>query len=199
MTRMLLDKPPLPHHFSSRRLQDTSPLASPDTAGLNETKLIDEVDRELTRIERLWNEYKISEDADENERMRRVQFNSGLLSQYERGLTRSASACMSRSTSEWAPKITVPKPFKMTLREAKTAQAKKNKMNSLKKETELQKERKADKELKEVHSKFKAQPVPAHVYIPLFEQQKRSCQVRDKSARSFRFRVAIYLKNKERL
>ncbi|XP_048858317.1 protein FAM161A [Brienomyrus brachyistius] len=64
--------------------------------------------------------------------------------------------------------ITVPKPFRMTLREAE----KKQRIVRSRSEVELENAmlRKQLEELTECQKKFHASPVPAHVYLPLYEE-----------------------------
>ena len=66
---------------------------------------------------------------------------------------------------EWTPKITVPQPFSMSIREATTP---KQKPRSLKlaEEEQLQKAAQEEAELK---NKFRASPVPASTFLPLYE------------------------------
>ncbi|KAL5008569.1 hypothetical protein ScPMuIL_014150 [Solemya velum] len=68
--------------------------------------------------------------------------------------------------SEWRYKLTIPKPFNMTLREAKKERRKTQAMVELDNE-------KRNKELQEeveCQKKFKARPVPAHIYFPLYDE-----------------------------
>nr|XP_023680730.1 protein FAM161A isoform X2 [Paramormyrops kingsleyae] len=66
------------------------------------------------------------------------------------------------------PQITVPKPFRMTLREAE----KKQRIVRSRLEVELENAmlRKQLEELTECQKKFHASPVPTHVYLPLYEE-----------------------------
>ena len=67
---------------------------------------------------------------------------------------------------EWKHKITIPKPFHMSLREAN----KEPKQSRAAIELEMQREEAARKEEAECQKKFKAQPVPAHIYMPLYDE-----------------------------
>ena len=67
---------------------------------------------------------------------------------------------------EWKHRITIPKPFKMTVRE--NAQSKKK--SKAIEEFEIQRQMKQMAEEAECQKKFKAAPVPAHVYIPLYDE-----------------------------
>uniref|UniRef100_A0A8D1NVY5 FAM161 centrosomal protein B n=1 Tax=Sus scrofa TaxID=9823 RepID=A0A8D1NVY5_PIG len=73
-----------------------------------------------------------------------------------------------RSISSWASSITVPQPFRMTLREArKKAQWLASPASF---EHERQQAQKQGQEEAECHRQFRAQPVPAHVYLPLYQE-----------------------------
>ncbi|XP_062947454.1 protein FAM161B isoform X3 [Cynocephalus volans] len=73
-----------------------------------------------------------------------------------------------RSVSSWASSITVPQPFRMTLREAqKKAQWLASPASF---EQERQQAQRQGQEEAECHRQFRAQPVPAHVYLPLYQE-----------------------------
>ncbi|XP_047720678.1 protein FAM161B isoform X1 [Prionailurus viverrinus] len=73
-----------------------------------------------------------------------------------------------RSISSWASTITVPRPFRMTLREArKKAQWLASPASFEQERTQAQ--RQAQEEA-ECQRQFRAQPVPAHVYLPLYQE-----------------------------
>ncbi|XP_032200868.1 protein FAM161B [Mustela erminea] len=73
-----------------------------------------------------------------------------------------------RSISSWVSSITVPRPFRMTLREAQ------KKAQWLASPASFEQERKQaqrqGQEEAECHRQFRAQPVPAHVYLPLYQE-----------------------------
>lgn len=71
----------------------------------------------------------------------------------------------------WRHRLTIPKPFSLTLREEKKAKKKSKSMIEFEQKL-LQKHLEEEEECKK---KFKARPVPAHVYLPLFDEiQDRS-------------------------
>lgn len=73
-----------------------------------------------------------------------------------------------RSISSWASSITVPQPFRMTVREAqKKAQWLASPASF---ELERQQAQRQGQEEAECHRQFRAQPVPAHVYLPLYQE-----------------------------
>ncbi|XP_006046648.3 protein FAM161B isoform X1 [Bubalus bubalis] len=73
-----------------------------------------------------------------------------------------------RSISSWVSSITVPQPFRMTMREArKKAQWLASPASF---EPERRQAEKQGQEEAECHRQFRAQPVPAHVYLPLYQE-----------------------------
>lgn len=81
---------------------------------------------------------------------------------------------------EWIPSITVPKPFTMTLREATKEKRKTRSMQMLEEELVLKK----SMEEVELNKKFRAQPVPATTFLPLYDDimeknKRRSEHVRE--------------------
>ncbi|XP_048218852.1 protein FAM161B [Perognathus longimembris pacificus] len=80
----------------------------------------------------------------------------------------SAPPSQRRSVSSWASSITVPKPFHMTLREARKKAQWLASPASFEQER-LQAQRQGQEEA-ECHRQFRAQPVPAHVYLPLYQE-----------------------------
>uniref|UniRef100_A0A8C9LTT9 FAM161 centrosomal protein B n=1 Tax=Piliocolobus tephrosceles TaxID=591936 RepID=A0A8C9LTT9_9PRIM len=73
-----------------------------------------------------------------------------------------------RSVSSWASSITVPRPFRMTLREARKKAEWLGSPASF--EQERQRAQRQGEEEAECHRQFRAQPVPAHVYLPLYQE-----------------------------
>ena len=67
---------------------------------------------------------------------------------------------------EWSPVITVPKPFTMTLREATKEKRKTRSMRMVEEELVLKK----SMEEAELKKKFRAQPVPATTFLPLYDE-----------------------------
>ncbi|XP_067845184.1 protein FAM161A [Heptranchias perlo] len=73
-----------------------------------------------------------------------------------------------KEQKQWSPKITIPQPFQMTLREAEKKKQKFKSRSEIEIENHLL--RKQLEEEAECQKKFRANPVPAHTYIPLFEE-----------------------------
>ncbi|XP_015281840.1 PREDICTED: protein FAM161B [Gekko japonicus] len=78
------------------------------------------------------------------------------------------------ASAAWISSITVPQPFKMTLREAR------KKSQLLKSHTVLEKDtyKKQSQEEAECQKQFRAQPVPAHVYLPLYQEIMEKNEIR---------------------
>ncbi|NXP82939.1 F161A protein, partial [Ramphastos sulfuratus] len=85
----------------------------------------------------------------------------------------------------WSPKITVPKPFQMTIREARKKEQNIKSKSQIEMENSLLK--KQLEEEAECQKKFRANPVPAAVFLPLYheivqrnEERRRSVKERSK-------------------
>lgn len=114
-----------------------------------------EYEKALAKVDRLWEDFKISEHI-----QRRHSFSSS-----DRK-NRDKSEDAKLKTSEWRHRITIPQPFKMSTREA----FKEMKKTSAQEEVEKKRLEKQQQEEAECEKKFKAQPVPSHVYLPLYEE-----------------------------
>uniref|UniRef100_A0A672G2T5 Protein FAM161A n=1 Tax=Salarias fasciatus TaxID=181472 RepID=A0A672G2T5_SALFA len=83
--------------------------------------------------------------------------------------------------SPWRRRVTVPKPFQMTLREAE------RRKHGVKTRSEVEQEnaelRRQLEELAECHRKFRASPVPAHVHLPLYEELQERNEERRRTLR----------------
>ncbi|XP_044864332.1 LOW QUALITY PROTEIN: protein FAM161A [Mauremys mutica] len=75
---------------------------------------------------------------------------------------------MGKKQKEWSPKVTVPKPFQMTIREAKKKQQNVKSKSQIEMENNLLK--KHLEEEAECQKKFRANPVPASVFLPLYHE-----------------------------
>ncbi|XP_027682325.2 protein FAM161A isoform X1 [Chelonia mydas] len=75
---------------------------------------------------------------------------------------------MGKKQKEWSPKVTVPKPFQMTIREAKKKQQNVKSKSQIEIENNLLK--KQLEEEAECQKKFRANPVPASVFLPLYHE-----------------------------
>ncbi|XP_015486578.1 protein FAM161B [Parus major] len=84
------------------------------------------------------------------------------------------------ASSPWIPSITIPQPFKMTLREAR----KKSELMKSYMFLELDKPRdkRQSQDEAECQKQFRAQPVPAHVFLPLYQEIMEQNEIRRQAA-----------------
>ncbi|XP_064915414.1 protein FAM161A isoform X2 [Columba livia] len=90
-----------------------------------------------------------------------------------------------RKQKAWSPKVTVPKPFQMTIREARKREQNIKSKSQVEMENHLLK--KQLEEEAECQKQFRANPVPAAVFLPLYheivqrnEERRRSVKERSK-------------------
>lgn len=94
--------------------------------------------------------------------------------------------------AKWRHKVTVPQPFEMTIREESRQKHRQmlddnirlGKSRSLL-EFQAEKLEKERQELEETKKQFKANPVPAHVYIPLYETMQEESNQRRQFIREY--------------
>ncbi|XP_041065730.1 protein FAM161A isoform X1 [Carcharodon carcharias] len=110
----------------------------------------------MDRIQGMWDGFSVQEYISDEESQKPGSSN----------LTKMKA--IKKEQKQWSPKITIPQPFQMTLREA---EKKKHKIKS-RCEIEIENDmlRKQLEEEAECQRKFRANPVPAHTYIPLLEE-----------------------------
>ncbi|XP_053794093.1 protein FAM161A [Vidua chalybeata] len=99
----------------------------------------------------------------------------------------SSSACRKGHKKEkvWSPRVTMPKPFQMTIREAQKKEQNIKSKSQIELENHLLK--KQLEEEAECQKKFRANPVPATIFLPLYhdivqrnEERRRSVRERSK-------------------
>ncbi|NXX62603.1 F161A protein, partial [Scopus umbretta] len=108
------------------------------------------------------------------------------ISHTKRSLPSSPAFRMIRKKQKaWSPKVTVPKPFQMTIREARKKEQNVKSKSQMEMENNLLK--KQLEEEAECQKKFRANPVPAAVFLPLYheivqrnEERRRSVKERSK-------------------
>ena len=115
----------------------------------------------MSHIEDMWDNFSVDEYAPRDKT--RMGPRSSSMSRLP---TSSAEEKSLTESQEWRNRITVPKPFKMTLREANKTPTKSKTMQELEEQRDEQQRR----EEAECQKRFKAKPVPAHVYMPLFQE-----------------------------
>uniref|UniRef100_A0A8C8SJ86 FAM161 centrosomal protein B n=1 Tax=Pelusios castaneus TaxID=367368 RepID=A0A8C8SJ86_9SAUR len=84
------------------------------------------------------------------------------------------------AVSVWVSTITIPQPFKMTLREAHKKSHLVKSRASL--ELEKQRDKRQSQEEAECQKQFRAQPVPGHVYLPLYQEIMEQNEIRREGA-----------------
>ncbi|XP_040467477.1 protein FAM161A isoform X2 [Falco naumanni] len=122
------------------------------------------------RIEKMWDGFSVED----------------YISRTKHSLPSSPAFRMIRKKQKaWSPKVTVPRPFQMTIREAR----KKEQNIKSKSQIEIEKNllKKQLEEEAECQKKFRANPVPAAVFLPLYheivqqnEERRRSMKERSK-------------------
>lgn len=94
--------------------------------------------------------------------------------------TSSPPKATTKQPDTWSPCITIPKPFSMTIREAKKSKEKKTRsLRLLEEELKVKKE----KEESELQKKFRSQPIPATTFLPLYDEINRQNEVRRQHVR----------------
>lgn len=119
------------------------------------------VEEAVSRIHNMWENFSVDDYAPRRSARQRSNSLSRLSTE-----RRSRSADRETPRDEWTPKITIPKPFQMMLREANKAPKKTKAMVELDEKRHNQHK----KEEAECQKKFKARPIPAHVYLPLYDE-----------------------------
>ncbi|XP_060128291.1 protein FAM161A isoform X2 [Zootoca vivipara] len=94
-----------------------------------------------------------------------------------------------RKKKKWSPKITVPEPFQMTIREARIKQQNIKSKSLIELENNLL--RKELEEEAECQKKFRANPVPAYVFVPLYHEIMQENEERRKALRERRRKILL--------
>lgn len=176
-------KPPLPNRPGST-------VTFQETVTVNNISPHDDIRRpyqednslesDLKRIEQIWNDFKF-EDAKSIDFNRK--FEKRVVKKKPTTVAKSSSSSVKRrpasagamsASIEWVPRITIPEPFSMTIRD-RIKQEKKLKMS---RETQEDRDKRADAEVRECNIQFKAQPVPTHVMLPVYQKLKMEEELR---------------------
>ncbi|KAK7103174.1 protein FAM161B-like [Littorina saxatilis] len=125
----------------------------------------------VTKIRDMWRGFKIDD--------------------YSPGERRHSSASVARQKKKkkeendiadsWRHRITIPKPFSMSMRE----ESKPKQKTKVQMELELQRFEKKRQEEEECQKKFKAQPAPAHIYLPLYDEIQEKNETRRRYAKQY--------------
>lgn len=164
----LASKPPPAPSRSTVTFQNNLDII--DDSDKKSSRLMHSIDDDLMKIERMWDDFKINDfkinDSDID--LKSIEFNEKFVKKVKRLPPKSKSKKIVQQSVEWMPRLTVPEPFSMTLREKYKSDKKHEK---LLKEMQEEREKRIEAELKETRRKFKANPVPAHVMLPLYEKK----------------------------
>lgn len=113
----------------------------------------------MTKIENMWDNFSMEKYAPHTKSMRK---RSNSLSR----LSDASFKSKSLDLDKWKHRITIPKPFSMTVRESTKTPTKSQAMIDL----QQKREEEQIKVNEECQKKFKAKPVPAHIYMPLYDE-----------------------------
>ena len=140
-------------------------------------QLMESIDDDLRKIQQMWDDFDINKSSidlksyDFNRKFMKV--NNATKNKANR--SKRASSAMAQSSVMWMPRVTIPEPFSMTIREQIKTDKKQEK---LLREMQDEREKRIEAEIRECKKKFKARPVPAHVYLPLYEKKKLDEELR---------------------
>ena len=155
--------PPAPTRSSTVTFHNNLDIIENSTK--SSAKLIESLDDDIIKIERMWDDFKIN-SSDIN--LKSIEFNEKFVKKYKKNTDKSVKSKSKTPQVEWMPRVTVPEPFSMTIREKIKTDKKQEKIL---KEMQLEREKRIEAELIETKRKFKANPVPAHVVLPLYEKK----------------------------
>ncbi|NXG61951.1 F161A protein, partial [Hemiprocne comata] len=166
---------PLNLHKSFSHSDLSDPLGSSLSDGTDRELAFEENGSETgssakQRIEKMWDGFSVED----------------YISRIKYSLPSSPVFRMTRKKQKaWSPKVTVPKPFQMTIREARKKEQNIKSKSQMEIENNLLK--KQLEEEAECQKKFRANPVPAAVFLPLYheimqrnEERRRSVKERSK-------------------
>ncbi|NXK03095.1 F161A protein, partial [Herpetotheres cachinnans] len=173
--KSLYQPPNLHKSFSDSDLSD--PLGSSTSDGSDRESAFEENGSETgssafakQRIEKMWDGFSVED----------------YISRTKHSLPSSPAFRMTwKKQRAWSPKVTVPKPFQMTIREARKKEQNVKSKSQIEIENSLLK--KQLEEEAECQKKFRANPVPAAIFLPLYheivqrnEERRRSVKERSK-------------------
>ncbi|ESP02271.1 hypothetical protein LOTGIDRAFT_238010 [Lottia gigantea] len=121
---------------------------------------------ELQRIESMWDDFSINDYAPR---------------QRPSSAPATRRSEKSKKASEWRHRLTIPEPFNMTLRE----EGKEKRKTITQIEVEAERRRKEQEEELECQKKFQAKPVPAHVYLPLYDEINEQAEAKRRYVRQY--------------
>ena len=147
--------------------EDEEPYVPDDT--VSEPYKPKDISLAMSRIEDMWDNFQI-EDYVPKRSERQPRVSSATITRREKQV----------KEDNWRHRLTVPEPFHMTLRDEKKEKKKTKTQIELERQR-LLKEMEIDEELSK---KFKATPVPAHVYLPLYDEIMEQSESRRRHVRA---------------
>ena len=137
----------------------------------------------MAHIKKMWDNFSIDDYMPTEPRPKRRRSNSmSRLTTSRTNNSRNNNSCTnSRSVDNWRHRITVPKPFKMEVRRLKKEPLKTRAMREVEREHQLKKQQ----EDTECLRKFKAKPVPAHIYLPLYNEIMEDKETKSRTQREY--------------
>lgn len=151
-----------------------------DLSSVAHSRMLDSLSEGMKKIETMWDNFSLNEaNMNDSMTMRSFDFND----RFERKPKIKATQAHAKKKSieiEWVPRVTIPEPFNMSIRDQVRYDKRKDKvMNEMREE----RERRIEAEIRECKKKFKAKPVPKHVRMPLYEQQRAQDEMRKQKIR----------------
>jgi hypothetical protein len=170
-------KPPLPTKVNSVTFQESvtvNNITNDDSVLSNSDRIHGAIHSDLRHIEQIWNDFKFEDtkSIDFNRKFERRVVNKKPVA---RGRSASLRRRPASASVEWVPRVTVPEPFSMSIRESLKTDKRLQKASQ---ETREEREKRIEAELRECTKKFKATPAPVHVMLPLYEKLKMEEEVR---------------------
>lgn len=162
-----------------KSVQIVDPQPTETKSDLTETKsqkMLDSLSEGIKKIETMWDNFSVNDMN--NTTMRSLDFNE----RFEKKIKKSQVPMKKKQQIqvEWVPRVTIPQPFSMSIREQlRNDKKKENMINEMRDE----REKRIEAEIRECKKKFKAKPVPAHVKEPLYENQRAADNFRKQKLR----------------
>ncbi|CAD5121403.1 DgyrCDS9925 [Dimorphilus gyrociliatus] len=142
----------------NRRPRSISPSRSRNSR--NRSRTPDGRHASKSLIEGMWNDFSVSDYAPRISRSASLSRLSSASESFQK--RESAKRMKSAKLNAWRHRVTIPKPFNLT--ESKGVKTK------AMKDLDDARDVKLKEEMAECNKKFKAIPVPAHIYIPMFDE-----------------------------
>ncbi|XP_061581189.1 protein FAM161A isoform X2 [Cololabis saira] len=180
---------PAPYHYCLRKAHSAVELrwdsGKSDSSDEDEDEAVgDNVENGLLlspkeHIKNMWMDFRMS--PYKHHLSSSLQSMPGDERRTRRGKEKNSPGNKDGQQEQWKHKVTIPKPFHMTLREAE------KRKRGIKTRSEIEFEntelRRQLEELTECQRKFRASPVPAHVHLPLYEELQERKEERRRAMR----------------